>query len=203
MMHYYVIADTHFYHKNVIKYSSRPFKDVSEMNETLIKKWNAVVKSDDDIVFVLGDFSLTGKKLTSEIVKRLRGRKVLIMGNHDSKKPKYYIECGFNSATHYPILFENKFILSHIPLPLDKISDNYIYIYGHVHNKPSHLDSFLNCICVSVERMNYEPVLLDEKTLYEKNLAYQLNVGIKEAKENKLKTGKEVMKEIKDKHNFY
>lgn len=53
----YYISDLHFDHTNVIKFDNRPFKDVEEMNNTLINNWNSVVKK-SDIVYVLGDFLL-------------------------------------------------------------------------------------------------------------------------------------------------
>ena len=49
----YFIADTHFNHANIIKYCNRPFKNVYEMNEYIIQKWNSVVKN-VDIVYYLG-----------------------------------------------------------------------------------------------------------------------------------------------------
>ena len=52
-------SDTHFNHTNIIRFCSRPFKDVAHMNETIISNWNRVVGS-GDIVFHLGDFCLGG-----------------------------------------------------------------------------------------------------------------------------------------------
>ena len=40
-------SDTHFNHTNIIRFCSRPFKDVEHMNETLIANWNRVVGPDN------------------------------------------------------------------------------------------------------------------------------------------------------------
>ena len=42
------------------------------------------------------------------------------------------------------------------------IAPNYIYFFGHVHNNHSIMDGFPNCMCVSVERINYRPIDLDK-----------------------------------------
>ena len=77
----YFISDTHFNHKNIIKYCNRPFDSIEQMNETLINNWNDIV-SDKDIIYHLGDFALGSKELILDIVNRLNGSKYLIRGNH-------------------------------------------------------------------------------------------------------------------------
>lgn len=77
----YFTSDTHYYHNNVIKYCSRPYQSVEEMDEALIKNWNDVVRP-EDTVYVLGDFSLSFRAVEL-ISSRLMGNKILIPGNHD------------------------------------------------------------------------------------------------------------------------
>ena len=159
----FIIADLHFGHENIIKYESRPFATVEEMNNRLIKLWNSVVDS-DDLVYILGDFTLSRRMVViKNLVESLNGRKILIMGNHDTRKPRDYIECGFEVAIRKPIMVEPGVILMHEPLNDSSfIVPNYLYFYGHVHNNPSVMDDYSNCMCVSVERIDYRPIDLDE-----------------------------------------
>ena len=52
----YLIGDTHFDHANIIRYCNRPFRNVQEMNETIVRNWNEIVK-DKDTVYFLGDWT--------------------------------------------------------------------------------------------------------------------------------------------------
>ena len=78
-------ADHHFGHARIIEHCKRPFADVDEMTEVMIARWNAVVGPHDD-VYHLGDFAFRMKPEALErVFRRLRGRKHLIVGNHDDK----------------------------------------------------------------------------------------------------------------------
>ena len=83
----FFISDTHWYHHNVIRYSNRPFKDVEEMNYTMIKNWNDTVAPDDD-VYHLGDFAFAGDDTIKAILSQLSGNKYFIFGNHDKSLVK-------------------------------------------------------------------------------------------------------------------
>jgi len=81
----YFTSDPHFGHKNIIHFCERPFESVEEMNAKLIDNWNSVIK-EDDLCFILGDFSMWGKQSWDNLLSRMIGRKILILGNHDKLK---------------------------------------------------------------------------------------------------------------------
>ena len=63
-------SDTHFGHKNILKYCDRPFESVSVMNEALIENWNKVV-DENSLIFHLGDFNFGGINFFKEIMQNI------------------------------------------------------------------------------------------------------------------------------------
>ena len=74
-----VIADLHLGDANIIKYEGRPFRDVDDMNSTIMANWNSTADSSDTI-FVLGDFISDISYF--DILTKLNGKIKLIVGNH-------------------------------------------------------------------------------------------------------------------------
>lgn len=83
MSNVWFTSDTHFGHERVAQI--RGFSCVTEHDEFVIKRWNEVVSSRDE-VWHLGDVGLRGDFL-SRCVTQLRGRIHLITGNHDAPWP--------------------------------------------------------------------------------------------------------------------
>lgn len=52
----YFISDLHFGHKNVLAFDNRPFDNIEQHDNALIRNWNNAVNIDDD-VYILGDIS--------------------------------------------------------------------------------------------------------------------------------------------------
>ena len=59
----YFTSDLHFWHKNAIIYTNRPFETVEEMNEKLIEYWNKTVHANDE-VYILGDVTMVRPAMT-------------------------------------------------------------------------------------------------------------------------------------------
>ena len=76
------ISDMHLGHSNVINFDKRPFLDRDEMDHVLIQLWNGRVQKDDD-VYILGDFCYRSEKTADWYLRKLKGRKHLVIGNHD------------------------------------------------------------------------------------------------------------------------
>ena len=171
MAKHFIIADTHFYHKNIIEYAERPFQSVAEMNDALVKNWNSVV-SPEDIVYHLGDVAFGNRSNFVNIIHRLNGQIILIKGNHDRLPNAVYereglFVCKYGYYNTHCIGFVgdefSPINATHRPVPgyHDKQVIGWIF-YGHVHNKPCFLENREATVCVSAERINYTPLCLED-----------------------------------------
>ena len=156
----FFVADTHFGHEAMIRFENRPFKDIRDMEQKIIKNWNETV-AQEDRVFVLGDFAFGDKAEVTRLCRSLNGKKTLVLGNHDTQSPGWYRECGFDEASAWPIIIEGFWILSHEPLYINE-NMPYANIFGHVHGNPTYKDFCRQSICVCVERSGYRPISFED-----------------------------------------
>lgn len=157
----YFTSDTHFSHKNIIKYSKRPFNSIDEMDETLIKNWNSKI-SDNDIVNFLGDFCFGDLKRHNEIFHQLNGKKHLIKGNHD--KSDIVEKMPWESIADYKEIkfHRHLIILCHYPMrSWNKMHRGSWMLYGHCHANLPELD-YMKSTDVGVDNQNYTPVSFDD-----------------------------------------
>ena len=135
--HTFFTSDTHFNHANIVHYCNRPFKNVEQMNETLIANWNSVI-TPDDTVFHLGDFCLGGASEWTKILDRLNGKIYLILGNHDLKNLRQGFVYRFEHIAmqmHIEV-GKQRIYLSHFPfLCFEGCYKNVWQLFGHVHTR--------------------------------------------------------------------
>lgn len=161
----YFTADPHFFHAGVIGFCKRPFRDAGEMNEALIRNWNAMVPKDGGSqVIVLGDmfFKAADTEKCAKIMERLNGTKYLVAGNHDKLAKEEVLALGFADAWDYlelTVAREKKklIVCSHYPL----LEWNGFYrgswhLHGHVHGRGSHFSA--RVLDVGVDAHNYAPI---------------------------------------------
>lgn len=167
-MNYY-IADTHFGHDNIRRLSNRPFNSVEEMDKTIIDNWNNKVADNDD-VYILGDFSYKSEDPLNYL-KKLNGRKHLIIGNHDTKVlknpacKKYFVE-----ITDLKMLEDSgtPIVLCHYPLvEWNGYYRNVLHFYGHVHNTyhnetTRYARDMKNAYNVGIDVIGFAPCTLKE-----------------------------------------
>lgn len=99
-----ITSDTHFGHKNIEKYEPIRVEMAANSgyqnsNDFLIDNWNKDVKK-DEIVLHLGDYAFESPQNTFGV---LNGKIILIVGNHDKKKAKFYKK-NFYEVIDSPII---------------------------------------------------------------------------------------------------
>ncbi len=161
-------SDHHFGHKNIIKFSNRPFDSMEQMDEEMIKRWNARINPQDR-VYHLGDIGLCNASRLKEILDQLNGRIYLIRGNHDSaaescKSRFEWIKDYFKLKI--PDLEaeggERSLILLHYAMRVwDKSHWGSYHLYGHSHGElPDDITS--RSFDVGVDCHNFYPISYEE-----------------------------------------
>ena len=165
-------ADTHFGHKALLTLGAgRPFPNIVEHDETIIKKWNDKVSKSDD-VYILGDmFWGMNEFQIQSYMDKLKGHKHLIIGNHD-KIGVYAKSNRFKEIIQYKELeIDNtEVILNHFPLAeWQHFYYGSYHLYGHTHGTFNLAEMTLkrerpngNCLDVGVDSNNYEPLSFEE-----------------------------------------
>ena len=123
----------------------RGFESGEAMNEYMIQQWNSRVRKNDEVV-ILGDFCLSrDAEEVNSLLKRLKGKKYLIVGNHDRfLNREGFDRDAFKWIADYKELNDNKrkIILSHYPIMCyngqyrrnGEGEPKAYMLYGHVHN---------------------------------------------------------------------
>jgi len=142
------------------------------MNSAIIKNWNNVVKSDDD-VYILGDIMLNDNIEGLKCLKSLKGNIHIILGNHDTAARRdLYKQCHnvvevcdakflkVNNQmlflSHYPCLCDNH----DSNKPLDK---RVISICGHTHTQDKFSDFSKGLIYhVDMDAHNCTPISFED-----------------------------------------
>jgi calcineurin-like phosphoesterase family protein len=182
MSNYWLISDLHLGHTNALNFKRadgkplRPFASVEEMDETIIDNWNKVVGTNDKVC-VLGDVVINKKNLYK--LDRLKGKKALVMGNHDQLSiedmSKYFYKV-YGAKEHDTCIF------THIPVHTNQLYRFSANIHGHSHSNYTLLDNgerdwrYFNVSC-DCDDMEFVPKAWEDikKILKDRGIVLQSN----------------------------
>ena len=150
----YLTSDLHFNHGKEFIWKARGFSSVEEMNEEIIKRWNNVVKPEDE-VYIAGDLMLGDTDKGIALVNRLNGFKRIIIGNHDTDNRVEAYKIGIKNllSIEHATRFrygKNVFWVSHYAADTSNYDDqkawvkNLINLYGHTHQQTNFYQDILN-----------------------------------------------------------
>lgn len=158
----YITSDLHLGHTNIIRLCGRQFSSIEEMDEKLISNMNRRVYPNDEL-WILGDFCFRNSNNASAYLRRINGKKHLIIGNHDSEETIKAPE--WSSVQHYKELKYNhqKLIMFHYPmLAWNGSFHGSMHLFGHEHGNLSKEIIRPRSMDVGVDSNNFMPWSIDE-----------------------------------------
>lgn len=170
----WLTSDLHLFHNKDFIYEPRGFTSIEAMNEAIERNWNDTVNNDDE-VYILGDLMVGGKAVSNEVgmevVRRLKGKKHIILGNHDTNtRVKLYQQEASIVEVQYAKIMRYKgrsLYLSHYPtftanLEHEKPKQWIINFFGHTHTKERFFNGIPFMYNVALDAHDNRPVLLDD-----------------------------------------
>ena len=166
-MKYWIIADTHYNHKNLVEWGRRKEGFGDLLNKGLLEK-TSLAHDGVQMVIHLGDFCMGDEAEAMEkfVASTPNCKRVLVRGNHDGKSENWYLTHGFDFVcSSFTLRHLNKdMIFTHRPVPQ---TDKYdINIHGHLHGYEykggdgSSLDKTWHYDCAP-EIRGFKPLLLE------------------------------------------
>jgi calcineurin-like phosphoesterase family protein len=158
-MRTFFTSDLHFGHENIIKYCERPFANAEEMGRAMIRLWNETV-TDDDVIYVLGDFAMHQKApFISDVLAQLKGTKHLIKGNHDDRRVMKKVEAwaSINDLLDLKVDGQKVRLCHH---PLTNWRGERVLLHGHMHSRHPWTGEFSRD--VGVDANGFRPHTIEE-----------------------------------------
>lgn len=154
----YFTSDEHYFHKNIIEYSNRPFNSLEEMHEVFLDNHNKIV-SQKDTTYHLGDYSFDNNyDSVLDFIMKFNGGHVFLNGSHDywlkSRLTKYRDIIEINPHTQ-PIV-----LCHYCMLTWPKSHYGSWHLFGHHHGKFT--ENVGKSYDVGVDNNQYQPVSFDQ-----------------------------------------
>ena len=133
MIQRWFCADLHLGHRNILKYTPRPWNTIEEMNEAILSNFNSVLGKRDEL-YIVGDFAFDRHGYW---INAIRGKKFLIRGSHDKMSVEHY-RCFTEVDDVKKIKLKNKrfCIMMHCcPRIFEKSHYGAYCLFGHSHGR--------------------------------------------------------------------
>lgn len=140
----WIWSDTHFNHDNILKYTKRPYDNITEMNEDMLRLCRERV-SDEDVLINLGDFAYApkhkGHMSFDEIFSQMPGYKIMVRGNHDQELrgqetpiDQHYAVNECYDYLEYKLSKKMRVVMCHYPLEVWRnVQHGWVHVHGHCH----------------------------------------------------------------------